>query len=425
MGTLCHSTRQQGRKITLQRMGYIAMAKTASLGTVQRSELAFLAQALPCTGLINATEAHLLVLLVNTAPKDAFEKNGSPIVFKSNKHLAFELNRSESRVSYLLSRLFDAGLITMQDSGNYKRFPGRGTDGDVSEACGIDLRILVARHGELQELVRAARVEQSARNTALRRYRGTLRMLNALIEETTLNGVVSVSASVQRFHRVLQAVGRPSAATSNILRKATCLMEWLARKISGLSAAPKGPRGMPKPIGLHLENDKHIHNTNPYQPVESNNERRSAKADQHKFATAGSASKWALEESLKDRLETSKPKLGERNGLPALQDLLRGAPALSIWGITAKNWTDLIKSIPQMAACAGISPDARDRAVQLMGEQAAAVAIAITIQKQETREVTSPGGYLRAMTDRAAMGELYLTRSVYALAARQMSGALN
>jgi replication initiation protein RepC len=96
-----------------------------------------------------------------------------------------------------------------------------------------------------------------------------------------------------------------------------------------------------------------------------------------------------------------------------------------MWGIAAKNWTDLIKSIPQMAACADISLDARDRAVQLMGEQAAAVAIAITIQKQETREVTSPGGYLRAMTDRAVTGELYLTRSVYALVARQMSGALN
>ncbi len=401
------------------------MAKTASLGTVQRSELAFLSQALPCTGLINATEAHLLMLLVNTASKEAFEKNGSPIVFKSNKHLAFELNRSESRVSYLLSRLFDAGLITMQDSGNYKRFPGRGTDGDASEACGIDLRILVARHGELTELVRTARVEQSARNTALRRYRGTLRMLNALIEEATLDGVVSLSASVQRLRRVIRAVGKPSAASSNVLRKATGLIDWLARKITGLNAALEVRGSMPKTIGLHLENNKHIQNTNPYQPVGSNNERRSAKADQQNFEAAGSASKRAFEESLWQHAETRKPKPSERNGLPALQDLLRGTPALSMWGITARSWTDLIKSIPLMAACAGISLDARDRAVQQMGEQAAAVAIAITIQKQEMREVTSPGGYLRAMTDRAATGELYLTRSVYALAARQMSGALN
>ncbi len=401
------------------------MAKAVSLGTVQRSELAFLAQALPCTGLINATEAHLLVLLVNTAPKEAFEKNGSPIVFKSNKHLAFELNRSESRVSYLLSRLFDAGLVTMQDSGNYKRFPGRGTDGDVSEACGIDLRILAARHGELTELVRSARLEQAARNTALRRYRGTLRMLNALIEEATLSGLGSMSASVRRLHRVLQAVGKPAGATSYVLRRATCLIEWLARKITALGAAPEEPRGVPKTIGLFLENNKHIQNTNPYQPVESNNERRSANADQHKFEKAGSASEGAFEESLRQRAVTRKPKPSERNGLPALQDLLRGTPALSMWGITAKNWTDLIKSIPKMAACAGISLDARERAVQQMGEQAAAVAIAITIQKQEMREVTSPGGYLRAMTDRAATGELYLARSVYALAARQMSGALN
>ncbi|WP_416349297.1 helix-turn-helix domain-containing protein [Rhizobium sp. AN88] len=47
--------------------------------------------------MVNATEAHLLVLLVNTASKEAFEKNGTPIVFKSNKHLAFEVHGSESR----------------------------------------------------------------------------------------------------------------------------------------------------------------------------------------------------------------------------------------------------------------------------------------------------------------------------------------
>ncbi|MGV1777150.1 hypothetical protein ACQZ6H_19770 [Agrobacterium fabrum] len=37
------------------------------------------------------------MLLVNTASKEAFEKNGTPIVFKSNKHLAFEVHGFESR----------------------------------------------------------------------------------------------------------------------------------------------------------------------------------------------------------------------------------------------------------------------------------------------------------------------------------------
>lgn len=53
-----------------------------------------------------------------------------------------------------------------------------------------------------------------------------------------------------------------------------------------------------------------------------------------------------------------------------------------------------------------------------MGEQLAAVAVAVTLEKYDRQEVSSPGGYLRAMTDRAAAGELYLARSVFGLAAR-------
>lgn len=365
------------------------------------------------------------MVLINTAPRDAFEKNGSPIVFKSNKQLAFEVNRSESRVSYLLSRLFDVGLVTMQDSGNYKRFSGRGVDGDASEACGIDLRILVARFVELAELVRVSRQEQAAKNAALRRYRGTLRMINSLLDEATLSGRTMASAMVRRVQRIISAVGKPAFAGSFVLKRATGLIEWLARKMTATETTAHSFENTSKTQCLYPENNKHIQNTNPYHPVESNNEWRSASADQHNLQKAGSASKGAFEESLSDRVKPNKVKSSERNGLPALQDLLRATPALDIWGISARTWTDLIKSIPQMAACAGISPDARDRAVQQMGDQAAAVAIAITIQKQETREVTSPGGYLRAMTDRAATGELFLARSVYALAARHMSGAVN
>ncbi|WP_292635581.1 replication initiation protein RepC, partial [Mesorhizobium sp.] len=59
------------------------------------------------------------------------------------------------------------------------------------------------------------------------------------------------------------------------------------------------------------------------------------------------------------------------------------------------------------------------------GEQQAAVAIAVTLQKYDRQEVKSPGGYLRAMTDRATAGELHLARSIFGLAARNSMEALN
>lgn len=74
---------------------------------------------------------------------------------------------------------------------------------------------------------------------------------------------------------------------------------------------------------------------------------------------------------------------------------------------------ELARLAPQICRMTGISEDARRRAVDQMGEQAAAIAIAITLQKFDDRQVMSPGGYLRAATC-----ELHLARSVFGLAAR-------
>ncbi|PLT90533.1 helix-turn-helix domain-containing protein, partial [Sinorhizobium medicae] len=157
MGNTRTHQRPVGRRITPQRAQFRRLAESADIGTVTRAQLAVLAQSLTCTGLINGTESHLLVALINTVPAESFDKPGRPIVFKSNQQLAFEIGRSIGRVSRMLSSLFDAGLITMQDSGNYKRYPIHNGDGEITDGCGIDLRILIVRYAELDELVRQVR----------------------------------------------------------------------------------------------------------------------------------------------------------------------------------------------------------------------------------------------------------------------------
>lgn len=148
MGNTQVHQRPIGRRITPQRAQFRRLAESADIGTVTRAQLAVLAQSLTCTGLINGTESHLLVALINTVPAESFDRSGRPIVFKSNQQLAFEIGRSIGRVSRMLSSLFDAGLITMQDSGNYKRYPIRNSDGEITDGCGIDLRILIVRYAE-------------------------------------------------------------------------------------------------------------------------------------------------------------------------------------------------------------------------------------------------------------------------------------
>ncbi|MDX1017012.1 replication protein C [Sinorhizobium medicae] len=418
MGNTQMHQRPIGRRITPQRAQFRRLAGSAEIGTVTRAQLAVLAQSLTCTGLINGTESHLLVALINTASAESFDRSGLPVVFKSNQQLSFEIGRSVGRVSRLLSRLFDAGLITMQDSGNYKRYPVRNSDGVITDGCGIDLRILIVRYAELDERVRQVRAQKKAADAALRRYRGALRNGRYALSAAAHLSEDSLSRIGARIERVSNIVGIAGKASTRVLRRATALLECLIEQLMQLprrSAEAQAVQNMACP---YVENGMHIQITTPHLFDESSEERRSACAEQLSSPKAGSASKWAFEESpSRRRSEINQPRRLPQ-AMVALQDVLRAVPALKTYGFAPSSWADLARAVPLMCRFAGISEDARARAVEQMGEQQAAVAVAVTLEKYYRQEVSSPGGYLRAMTDRARAGELHLARSVFGLAAR-------
>lgn len=426
MGDPYPQLRPIGRRVTPQRAEFRRLAQSAEVGTVTRGQLAVLAQNLPCTGLINATEAHLLVTLINTASADAFDKAGRPIIFKSNQQLAFEINRSTGRVSRLLSSLFDAGLITMQDSGNYKRYPVRNAHGSVVDGCGIDMRILIVRYRELDELVRQAKAERAAASAALRRYRGALRNLRYALATVTALSDRARARIEARVEKIVALLGVGAKVPSALLRRATGLFERLIERVLQLPRCAETAPRTQDPTCADAENGMHKQITSP-DPLENSNEnRRSADAEQLGPLAAGSARRWALETSLgRGSRQVNKPPRPPQ-AVVALHDVVRAVPALKTYGFALpRTWGDLARLVPQMCRLAGISDDARRRAVEQMGEQQAAVAVAVTLQKFDRQEVSSPGGYLRAMTDRAAAGELHLARSVFGLAARHSMEVLN
>ncbi|MCO5164549.1 MAG: replication initiation protein RepC [Mesorhizobium sp.] len=419
------SSRPSGRRVTPLRATYRRLATTAEIGTVTRGQLAVLAQNLPCTGLINATEAHLLTIIINTASAADFDRDGRPIVFKSNAQLAFEIDRSENRVSRLLSRLFDAGLISMQDSANYKRYPVRNGKGEIVDVCGIDLRVMIARYAELDELVRRRRAERAATTAALRRYRGALRNLRyalACAEDlaTRLHAMIE-----RRLEKVVALIGVATKAPAPLLRRATAVLEWLVERVMQLPSRRQPASWSEKTTCTDAVFDMHKQITTPHHSENiGNDQRRSANAEQLDSLGAGSASQEAWETSLGEPQSQVKSTRARPQSMVALHDVVRALPMLQGWGLTVpRTWGDLIRMTPQLCMLAGISEDARRRAVEQMGEQQAAVAVAVTVQKYDEQLVKSAGGYLRAMTKRAATGELHLARSVFGLAARNSAGA--
>lgn len=65
----------------------------------------------------------------------------------------------------------------------------------------------------------------------------------------------------------------------------------------------------------------------------------------------------------------------------ALQDVIRAVPALKTYGFAPSSSADLARGVPLMCRFAEISEDARARSVEQMGEQQAAVAVAVTLEK--------------------------------------------
>lgn len=221
-----------------------------------------------------------------------------------------------------------------------------------------------------------------------------------------------------RIERVSDFVGAAGKASSGVLRRATAILEWIVERLMQLprrAAEAQETQNMTCP---YVENGMRKQITTPHPFDESNQERRSANAEQLSLTKADSAGKWAFEESLRRRRsEINQPRRLPK-AMVALQDVIRAVPALKTYGFVPSSWADLALAVPLMCRFAGISEDARARAVEQMGEQQAAVAVAVTLEKYERQEVNSPGGYLRAMTDRARAGELHLARSVCGLAAR-------
>ena len=337
-------TRQVGRKQTPQRTEFRRLAQTAEIGMVTRGQLIRLAQSLPCLGLINGTEAHLLVVLISTAPAESYDKGGRPIVFKSNAALAFEIGRSEGRVSRVLSRLFDAGVITMQDSGNYKRYPVRDGDDSIADACGIDLRVLIARFAELDEMIRQAKAEKKALNANLRRYRGAVRNLRyALVSVEDLPARLHALIE-KRFARVLDAVGIASRASSAVLRRATALIEWIIERAMQMPRRNQTYDRNENSTCPCAENDMHKQITNPYSLENSRGEMRSANAEQLNFPKTGFAGKRAFEKSLGRNSSQLNQPHHPPQALVALQDLLRAIPALTTYGMSSpRTWAELIR----------------------------------------------------------------------------------
>jgi replication initiation protein RepC len=78
-----------------------------------------------------------------------------------------------------------------------------------------------------------------------------------------------------------------------------------------------------------------------------------------------------------------------------------------------ENWSQLHRVAGQVRPMVGVSEHAWTVAQEKLGPQLAAAAMALIFDKFNDGEVSSAGGYLRGMVEKAGAGELHLERSFY------------
>lgn len=323
------------------------------------------------------TDRDLVVLqaLLSFHPEDEISDEGA-IVFPSNASLAERAHgMAESTLRRHLAALVAAGLVLRHDSPNGKRYAARDAGGGIARAFGFDLAPLARRADEIASIAAEARAAEAH----LKRLRelAVLRLRDA--GQLVAYGVESVpglwddlSDAVTLLKREL----RRKLDTDMLVQLGERASELLSRINARLSSETK------ETDGNDVENERHkqYSNRNLY---ESDLSIENGKA-------AGGTSE-------PERPAEPDPKLPLHLVLRACPDLLDYTPH----GI--RHWHELIAAAAFVRGMLGISPDAWEDACHSMTPPVAAIAVACILQR--ATDISKPGGYLRALSRKAAAGE--------------------
>lgn len=316
-----------------------------------------------------------------------------PIVWPRNEDIADATARCVRQVQRALRELIEAKLIAMTDEGSRHR-RGRRENGKIVHAIGINLAPAALRQAELALL--AAEIEQERRQRLALRRRA--------------------SAARRRIRQILDAAEEAGIPLGDDRSYAlTVLYEpkgELNRDVDALETAcghlqraydeaVKTADETVKNVNMSSTGDADVTRTNTTKPI----------APKSNCNPQGS-----------ERSKSVDP----RNVPPSLRLLLSACPSLGrLTRGDRCTWSDLTELAEGAAGGLGINRSAWIEACHTMGRERAAACVAIIIERSQLaaqlaeageEPIRSPGGYLRAMTRRAAAGTLALDRSLFKLA---------
>jgi len=395
--------------------------------------LAAVKAAAPRLGLSSRLVYALDWLFKFTQPQD-WDKGGRPIVWPSASMQQEALGLSPTQVKAINRALIDAGLITMKDSPNGKRYGRRDGQKRIVEAYGFDLSPLAARYAEFKQLVAEARAERAERARLRRRATIARNGITQILETAAEYGftgeewvtLMRESRGLTLALRQIEGLEEMALSVASLERRQATARERLETLLAAaapvaldpVDSAPRGPENRPH---------QYTYKPDPYPEqdtvVASEGWRSDPGADQAEpptpersqaaHAQAGRGGGTAKPPDSR----TAGPRTDSGTGIGLSTDeLMHLAPRLRAYLKTpTPAWPEIVDAADWLRGELGVSKSLWGDACQAMGRQQAAIAIAIVSAKPAGHFRSTPGGYFHGMVAKAKAGELNLARTVWGL----------
>ncbi|WP_417211147.1 plasmid replication protein RepC [Antarctobacter sp.] len=333
----------------------------------------------------------VLQALLSFHPETELSADRPAVVHPANATICDRLNGMPcSTMRRHLARLVDAGVLLRRDSPNGKRYARRVAGHKV--AYGFDLAPLRTRFAEIEDAAETARTEAAQ----IRQKRDCVKLMRRDLE-----ALVSYARGSGHTKPQWDALDDLARLTARALRRKLSHDDLCAIERDLSSALTQAGAWLdvatPEMSTTDARNEQHLQKTkkdyfDSERPVEK------PRPIETKF----------------------KPQGAGREADISLDQVLESCPEIVEMGQgPVKDWPSLVRSADTVRPMMGITKQVWISAKQLLGSGAAAVVLAVMLQR--FAQIRNPGGYLRHLTKRAHSGGLNL-RSV--LGTVTASGAL-
>ncbi|TCN17632.1 replication initiation protein RepC [Sinorhizobium americanum] len=369
-----------------------------------------LKQAAPILG-IDGTTYHVMDILLGLSRPEDWKGTGRPIVAVSNAKLAEYTMRSERTVIRCIRRLVEAGIAAYRDSSTGRRFVYRDTGGGIIAGFGIDFTPARVRFAEIKEKVAAYRARLAAETEARRDVARLARAMEDLCD-----------AFPEDAEDLRSRVQGADLTASGILDKAESYRSLYADALERIQARNEENK-MAAEGDINVRANTYI-NSESFFGCKDKGPRCNERTYLLERNVAPPMAVEAPPEAKALGLQNVSPRPSSANiqtqvlGSVSIGLLQSACPeAQSMIGARFDTWSALDRSGEMLRRMIGLSEGGWMDGRRRVGAYAAAAILATVLEKslRDPEQISKPGGYFRAMVDRAAEGKLNLERSLFGL----------